>query len=234
MVKAMMLRSLCRSICRRSQAFSSSAAVNNHIFHLQLSSSFPATSPKTPPSDFLRPFAFRFGVIRYFSEDTTHIPVIEDHNIKCALKDLLATDWDELPPAVVEDVRGSLSKSTEDKASQEVLKNVFRAAEAVEEFTGIVMSLKMAMDDIIGVSGENVKPLPEEHAKAMQILFDRYAAYLASFGPEENYLKKKVETELGTKMIYLKMRCSGLDADWGKVTVLGTSGISGSYIEHRA
>lgn len=62
-----------------------------------------------------------------------------------------------------------------------------------------------------------MKPLPEEHAKAMQILFDRYAAYLASFGPEENYLKKKVETELGTKMIYLKMRCSGLDADWGKV-----------------
>lgn len=146
----------------------------------------------------------------------------------------MATDWDELPSAVIEDVQRALSKSTEDKASQEVLKNVFRSAEAVEEFTGIVMSLKMAMDDMIGASGENVKPLPEEHAKAMQILFDRYAAYLASFGPEENYLKKKVETELGTKMIHLKMRCSGLDADWGKVTVLGTSGISGSYIEHRA
>ncbi|XP_073134741.1 succinate dehydrogenase subunit 5, mitochondrial [Henckelia pumila] len=235
MVKAMMLRSLCRSICRRSQAFSSSAVVNNHIRHLHFSSSsVPASSPKTPPSDFPRPFAFRSGGIRYFGEDATHIPVIEDHDIKCALKDLMATDWDEIPPAVVEDVQRALSKSTEDKASQEVLKNVFRSAEAVEEFTGIVMTLKMEMDDIIGASGENVKPLPEEHAKAMQILFDRYSAYLASFGPEENYLKKKVETELGTKMIYLKMRCSGLDADWGKVTVLGTSGISGSYIEHRA
>ncbi|XP_075511496.1 succinate dehydrogenase subunit 5, mitochondrial [Primulina tabacum] len=235
MVKAMMLRSLCRTICRRSQAFSSSAAVENHIRHLHFSSSsFPASSPKTLPFDFLRPFVFRFGGIRYFSEDATDIPVIEDSDIKCAFKDLMATDWDELPPAVVEDVQRALSKNTEDKASQEFLKNVFRSAEAVEEFTEIVMSLKMEMDDIIGMSGENVKPLPEEHAKAMQILFDRYAAYLASFEPEENYLKKKVETELGTKMIYLKMRCSGLDADWGKVTVLGTSGISGSYIEHRA
>lgn len=107
--------------------------------------------------DFLRPFAFRFGGIRYFSEDGTHIPVIEDNDIKCALKDLMATDWDELPSAVIEDVRRALSKITEDKASQEVLKNVFRSAEAVEEFTGIVMSLKMAMDDIIGVSGEVMK-----------------------------------------------------------------------------
>lgn len=66
----------------------------------------------------------------------------------------MATNWDELPPSVVEDVKNTLSKSTEDKAAQDVLKNVFRAAEAVEEFTGIIMSLKMEMDDAIGVSGE--------------------------------------------------------------------------------
>jgi hypothetical protein len=41
--------------------------------------------------------------------------------------------------------------------------------------------------------------------------------YLESFGPEENYLRKKVETELGTKMIHLKMRCSGIGSEWGKV-----------------
>lgn len=62
-----------------------------------------------------------------------------------------------------------------------------------------------------------MKPLPEEHVKALQTIFNRYAAYLAAFGPEETYLKKKVEMEVGTKMIYLKMRCGGLDAEWGKV-----------------
>lgn len=59
--------------------------------------------------------------------------------------------------------------------------------------------------------------MPEEYVKAMRTIFDRYAAYLDAFGPEESYLKKKVENELGTKMIYLKMRCSGLDSEWGKV-----------------
>jgi Domain of unknown function (DUF4370) len=41
--------------------------------------------------------------------------------------------------------------------------------------------------------------------------------YLNSFGPEETYLRKKVETELGTKMIHLKMRCTGIGSEWGKV-----------------
>ncbi|KAL8057041.1 hypothetical protein ABFX02_04G158200 [Erythranthe guttata] len=162
------------------------------------------------------------------------MPVIKDSEIERSFKDLMATNWDEIPSSVIEDVTKALSKSTEDNAAQETLKNVFRAAEAVEEFTGIIMSLKMELDDVIGVSGENVKPLTEEYSKAMQTIFNRYAAYLAAFGPEESYLKKKVEMELGTKMIYLKMRCGGLAAEWGKVSVLGTSGLSGSYVEQRA
>ncbi|KAI3465373.1 hypothetical protein Pfo_022036, partial [Paulownia fortunei] len=100
-------------------------------------------------------------------------------------------NWDEIPPAVVDDVTKALSKNTEDKAAQEVLKNVFRAAEAVEEFTGLLMSLKMEVDNIIGLSGENVKPLPEDYVKAMLTIFDGYASYLAAFGLEESYLKKK-------------------------------------------
>lgn len=162
------------------------------------------------------------------------MPEIKDSEIKRAFMDLMATNWDELPPAVIEDVKKALAKNSEEKNAQEVLKNVFRAAEAVEEFGDIIMNLKMEMDDLVGMSGENVKPLPEDHVKAMQTIFDRYNVYLAAFGPEENYLKKKVETELGSKMIYLKMRCSGLGSDWGKVTVLGTSGLSGSYVEKRA
>ncbi|KAL3655310.1 membrane anchor in succinate dehydrogenase complex [Castilleja foliolosa] len=229
----MLMRSLCRSISRRSQYIpSAAAAVNHHIRHLHFS------SPSLPASFSNRNcrhlFPMHHGAARFFREDVLHMPVINDPEIERVFNDLMATNWDELPPSVVHNITKALSKNTEDKTAQDVLKNVFRAAKAVEEFTGIIMSLKMELDDVIGLSGENVKPLTEECSKALQTIFQRYAAYLASFGPEESYLKKKVETELGTNMIYLKMRCGGLDAEWGKVTVLATSGLSGSYVEKRA
>lgn len=59
--------------------------------------------------------------------------------------------------------------------------------------------------------------MPKHMANALNTLFQRYNTYLNAFGPEEGYLKKKVETELGSRMIFLKMRCSGLNSDWGKV-----------------
>lgn len=62
--------------------------------------------------------------------------------------------------------------------------------------------------------------MPELHANAIRTFYQRYAAYLESFGPGEGYLRKKVETELGSRMIYLKMRCCGLGAEWGKVLKL--------------
>lgn len=162
------------------------------------------------------------------------MPNIEDSEVKRAFKDLMAASWNELPDAVISDAKNALSKSTDDKAGQEALANVFRAAEAVEEFIGILTSLKMEIDDAIGLSGEDVKPLSKEFSDALLTAFQRYNAYMSSFGPEEGYLRKKVEMELGTSMIHLKMRCSGLDAAWGKVTVLGTSGLAGSYVEQRA
>lgn len=64
---------------------------------------------------------------------------------------------------------------------------------------------------------QNVKPLTDEVSNALNVAFGRYYAYLESFGPDELYLKKKVENELGQKLIHLKMRCSGLGGDWGKV-----------------
>ncbi len=76
--------------------------------------------------------------------------------------------------------------------------------------------------------------MPEEIQDALRAAYKRYSNYLEAFGPEETYLRKKVETELGCQMIYIKMRCSGLDAEWGKVSLLGTSGISGSYIDQRS
>jgi hypothetical protein len=64
---------------------------------------------------------------------------------------------------------------------------------------------------------QNVGPLPGYVEDAVKSTYGRYMKYLESFGPDEHYLRKKVETELGTKMIHLKMRCSGIGSEWGKV-----------------
>ncbi|GMQ07507.1 hypothetical protein CsSME_00051666 [Camellia sinensis var. sinensis] len=144
---------------------------------------------------------------RFFSEDVTHFPDIKDPEILFVFKDLMAASWDELPDTLISDANKALSKNTDDKAVQEAVANVFCAAEAVEEFSGMLVSLRMAIDDSTG------------------LFYQRYTAYLDAFGPDETYLRKKVETELGTKMIHLKMRCSGIGSEWGKVTVLGTSGL---------
>ena len=70
---------------------------------------------------------------------------------------------------------------------------------------------------------QNVGPLPGYIEDAVKASYNRYMTYLESFGPEENYLRKKVETELGTKMIHLKMRCSGIGSEWGKVRILNVT-----------
>ena len=89
-----------------------------------------------------------------FSEDVTHMPVVKDPEIQNVFKDLMAASWDELPYSVVQDAKKALSKDTDDKSGQEALKNVFRAAEAAEEFGGVLLSIKMELDDSVGVSGE--------------------------------------------------------------------------------
>ncbi|XP_065881186.1 succinate dehydrogenase subunit 5, mitochondrial [Euphorbia lathyris] len=236
MEKMVLLRSVCRAASFR---YSRSAAITGHHLrhHLASRSIFTLSAPaplNRITSGYDSRFVIGIGNRRYFSEDATHLPAIQDSDIHNVFKDLMAASWDEIYDTVIHDVKKALSKSTDDKAAQEILKNVFRAAEAVEEFSGMLMSLKMELDDSIGLSGEDVKPLSDEFANALRTVFQRYSAYLDAFGPDETYLRKKVETELGSKMIYLKMRCSGLGSEWGKVTVLGTSGLAGSYVEHRA
>ncbi|CAN7065599.1 hypothetical protein IGI04_040496 [Brassica rapa subsp. trilocularis] len=236
------LRSLCRTAAAASSVAtlrsSRSAAPSQLLRHRFLSTrGFFAVSScpsNRTPYDFRYPRAMDIGQVRSFSEDVSHMPEIKDGDVLKAFKELMAADWAALPSAVVNDAKNAVSKNTDDKEGQEALINVFRAAEAVEEFGGILTSLKMEIDDSIGMSGENVKSLPEDITKALHLAYHRYTTYLDAFGPEEVYLKKKVEMELGTKMIHLKMRCSGLGSEWGKVTVLGTSGLSGSYVEQRA
>ncbi|XP_021907440.1 succinate dehydrogenase subunit 5, mitochondrial [Carica papaya] len=238
------LRSICRAAAKAASIRSSCFTTQNQQLYrhymvaswnfFSLSQPSSAAPPKSLPSDCRYSLAVGVGSIRHFSEDVTHMPVIKDPEALNVFKDLMATSWDEIPHTVVQDAKKILSKNTDDKAGQEALANVFRAAEAVEEFSGILTSLKMEIDDSIGLSGENVKPLPDEINSALRIVYQRYTTYLDAFGPDETYLRKKVEMELGTKMIHLKMRCSGLGSEWGKVSVLGTSGLSGSYVEQRA
>ncbi|KAH7680697.1 Aminoacyl-tRNA synthetase class Ia anticodon-binding protein [Dioscorea alata] len=161
-------------------------------------------------------------------------PAFADPDIEAAFKDLMAMSWDEMPDSVLASTKKALSKNTDDKAGQEALANVFRAAEASVEFGAVLVSLRMALDDLCGLTGENVDRLPDYLEDALKAAYKRYVTYLDAFGPDEAFLKKKVENELGTKMIHLKMRCSGIGSEWGKVTLLGTSGISGSYVEQRA
>uniref|UniRef100_A0ACD5ZJA3 Uncharacterized protein n=1 Tax=Avena sativa TaxID=4498 RepID=A0ACD5ZJA3_AVESA len=178
--------------------------------------------------------AFSWNSRRMFSSNEKHLPAISDPKIEAAFKDLMAASWNELPGSLVEEAKKAVSKPTDDKAGQDALENVFRAAEACEEFSGVLVTLRMALDDLCGLTGENVGSLPGYIEEAIKSAYNRYMAYLESFGPEEHHLRKKVETELGTKMIHLKMRCSGIGSEWGKITLIGTSGISGSYVELRA
>ncbi|KAJ4850816.1 membrane anchor in succinate dehydrogenase complex [Turnera subulata] len=239
MEKMAVLRTILRSACSRSPRFAAIAgphhSASRSLFTLSSSPSLsPSPTKRIPFSDLRSPLGMGLGSRRSYSEDVTHYPAIKDPEILRAFKDLMATSWDDLPNAVISEAKKAVSKTTDDKAGQEALRNVFRAAEAVEEFSGRLISLKMELDDSIGMSGENVKPLSDDFADALRTAFERYTVYLASFGPDEGYLRKKVETELGSRMIFLKMRCSGLDSAWGKVTVLGTSGLAGSYVEQRA
>ncbi|CAI0558364.1 unnamed protein product [Linum tenue] len=213
MGKMVALRSLYRAASRRS-SISFAAIAGNH--HQSAPRSLFTLTPATASADRI---------------PSAHLPEIKDHDVLCAFKDLMAASWDEIDATVVHDVKNALSKNSDDKSGQEILKNVFRSCEAVEEFGGMIMTLKMELDDSIGMSGE---PLTDDYAKAIRMFFERYSSYLESFGPDEAYLRKKVEMELGSKMIFLKMRCAGLGSEWGKVTLIGTSGLAGSYVEQRA
>lgn len=99
-------------------------------------------------------FSMGLGSRRFYSEDVAHLPAIQDPELQIAFKDLMAASWDNLPDSVIHDAKAALSKNTDDTTSKEIVANVFRAAEAVEEFSGMLVNLKMELDDSIGMSGE--------------------------------------------------------------------------------
>ncbi|KAH7284600.1 hypothetical protein KP509_34G061800 [Ceratopteris richardii] len=172
--------------------------------------------------------------MRLISTTISKFPEVADADVLHALRLLIAVKWTEIPDEAKDAVEAALSKQSSDTAGIEQLKNAWRAAEAVETFSGTLVSIRMALDDLTGFSGERVRPLPPLLQDALKSAFSRYKNYLAAFNADEFYLKKKVEVELGSLLVHLKQRCSGLGPEWGEISLVGTTGLSGSFIELRA
>lgn len=172
--------------------------------------------------------------VRYMSSDLSALPVIKDGGILKSLHALLGTTWTKIDPSVEEAVKKSLKSSSDDVTGKEALTDAWRAAQAVEKFGGnMLQELLLEITDLSGGSGEDVKPIPDSTYNAVEAAYKKYVTYLDSFEEDEAYLKKKVENELGGLFLQIKQRLTGLDPKWSKITLLGTSGLSGSYIERR-
>ncbi|KAG0565076.1 hypothetical protein KC19_8G161900 [Ceratodon purpureus] len=173
--------------------------------------------------------------VRYMSSDLSALPDIKDGGILKALHALLGANWTKVEPSVREAVEASLKSSSDDVVGKEALTDAWRAAEAVEKFGGnMLQELLLEITDLSGGTGEDVKPIPDSTYNAVEAAYKKYIAYLDSFEEDEAYIKKKVENELGGLFLQIKQRLAGLDPKWSKITLLGTSGLSGSYIERRA
>ncbi|KMZ69083.1 succinate dehydrogenase 5 [Zostera marina] len=218
------------------------AMIMNRMRHLRSVDRHFSSHTKSGSVGFLSsvPSSFRvlkshpaLGFRRLFSAGATNLPAISDPDVGSAFKELMALNWDDIPSNIISSAKKAVTKETEDKIGQKALSDVFCAAEASVEFTAILVNIRMALEERAGMTGESVSELPTELANAIIIAYNRYIAYVNSFGPDENYLRKKVEAELGTRLIHLKQRVSGLGSEWGEINVIGTSGLSGSYVELR-
>jgi len=161
------------------------------------------------------------------------LPEIKDINIRKALNALLGTSWLKVEPTIKSAVESALSSNSDDTVGKDALTDVWRSAQAVEQFGGILTEMLMEFNDLSGGSGETVDKLPDSVYNAVEAAHRKYCTYLDSFGQDEVYLKKKVENEIGSILLQIKQRVSGMDPKWSQITLLGTSGLSGSYIERR-
>lgn len=167
--------------------------------------------------------------------DMTSFPDIKDGAILKTMHALLGATWSKLEPSIVDAVETSLKNSSDDVAGKEALIDVYTAAKAVEKFGGSTLNeILLELNDLSGGTGEDVNSLPDSTYNAVEAAYKKYIAYLDSFEEDEGYIKKKVEHELGGLFLQIKQRLSGMDPKWSKITLLGTSGLSGSYIERRA
>ncbi|KAL5548151.1 hypothetical protein UlMin_003382 [Ulmus minor] len=128
MEKMLALISLYHSLCSRSYRIYSA---DRTLFNLSALPTSSTSHYSLTSSECRSPLSKGLGLTRFYSEDN------------------------ELPDVVINDVKAALSKNTDDKVDKEVVANIFHAAEVVVEFCDMVMNLKMELDDIVGMSGEN-------------------------------------------------------------------------------
>ncbi|GBG59466.1 hypothetical protein CBR_g38490 [Chara braunii] len=153
---------------------------------------------------------------------------------RAALNALLGDDWVHISDETREMVEKTLRINSSDVAGKEHLQNAWRAARAVEIFCEKLGALRGALDEVAGASGDKVKNLPEDLENALEVATEKFHKYVSSFSDDELWLKKAVELAIGGMFVQIKQRCSNLGPEWGKVSLLATSGLSGSYIERRA
>eukprot|EP00271_Cylindrocystis_brebissonii_P008562 TRINITY_DN22949_c0_g1_i1.p1 TRINITY_DN22949_c0_g1~~TRINITY_DN22949_c0_g1_i1.p1 ORF type:complete len:246 (+),score=60.88 TRINITY_DN22949_c0_g1_i1:133-870(+) len=183
-------------------------------------------------------FSYQFGLERGFAtnSDVSAPPPVEDPAISRAVNYLLANEWLEIEEDVRSEVESVLAQATDDKDGKAALENAWSAAQAVEKFAEKLEFQRQALDELSGgkFGGESVGTIPDVLKESLRTSLERYTKYLGAFSADEEWLKKKVELELGASLLTVKQRCSGLEPEWGMVSLLGTSGLSGSYVEKRS
>lgn len=91
--------------------------------------------------------------VRCISE-LSALPEIKDINIRKALNALLGTSWLKVEPTVKSAVESALSSNSDDTVGKDALTDVWRSAQAVEQFGGILTEMLMEFNDLSGGSGE--------------------------------------------------------------------------------
>eukprot|EP00475_Leptophrys_vorax_P010600 TRINITY_DN17185_c0_g1_i1.p1 TRINITY_DN17185_c0_g1~~TRINITY_DN17185_c0_g1_i1.p1 ORF type:complete len:252 (-),score=7.73 TRINITY_DN17185_c0_g1_i1:163-918(-) len=162
------------------------------------------------------------------------LPDVSDPAALKALKELLAATWVPLDESLLVTVDKAIG-STSDPIARDALKAGRAAAAAVDSFGERLELLRLDLDELSGgkFGGERVASIPPGMRAALASALSRYSQYLASFEAAEGWLQRKAKEELGGVLLTLKQRCSGLETEWNKISLLGTSGLTGSYIEQR-
>eukprot|EP00270_Netrium_digitus_P020321 TRINITY_DN832_c0_g1_i3.p1 TRINITY_DN832_c0_g1~~TRINITY_DN832_c0_g1_i3.p1 ORF type:complete len:255 (-),score=41.42 TRINITY_DN832_c0_g1_i3:247-978(-) len=169
---------------------------------------------------------------RSFSSDFFQLPALEDADQAKAFRALIAGNWLHIDGGVRKQVENTLKNIGSGEAA--ALQAAWASAVAVEAFAEKLENLRSNLTGLSGpkfTGGDRVNALPSDLEKALVSAFRRYSTYLESFGADEEWLKKKVQEELGGSLLTIKQRVAGLEPSWNQISLLGTSGLGGSYLE---
>lgn len=84
----------------------------------------------------------------------SNLPPVKDTRIAKALSGLMGHGWLKLEPQVKSAVENAISGGSDDPEGKETLVDAWRAAEAVENFGGLLIEMLMEINDLCGATGE--------------------------------------------------------------------------------